>query len=47
MLLRNAVGETLRDARTRQNRTLRDVSTAAPTPLIPRRARVAADRPWR
>lgn len=29
MLLRNAVGETLRDARTRQNRTLRDVSTAA------------------
>lgn len=29
MLLRDAVGETLRDARTRQNRTLRDVSTAA------------------
>jgi transcriptional regulator with XRE-family HTH domain len=29
VLLRNAVGETLRDARTRQNRTLRDVSTAA------------------
>ncbi len=29
MLLRNAVGETLRDARTRQSRTLRDVSTAA------------------
>ena len=29
MLLRNALGETLRDARTRQNRTLRDVSTAA------------------
>lgn len=29
MLLRNALGDTLRDARTRQNRTLRDVSTAA------------------
>ena len=29
MLLRNALGETLRDARNRQNRTLRDVSTAA------------------
>ncbi len=29
MLLRNAVGDGLRDARTRQNRTLRDVSTAA------------------
>lgn len=29
MLLRDALGETLRDARTRQNRTLRDVSTAA------------------
>ncbi|MTD13965.1 helix-turn-helix domain-containing protein [Nakamurella sp. YIM 132087] len=29
MLLRNALGETLRDARTNQNRTLRDVSTAA------------------
>ncbi len=29
MLLRDAVGETLRDARNRQNRTLRDVSTAA------------------
>jgi transcriptional regulator with XRE-family HTH domain len=29
VLLRNALGETLRDARTRQNRTLRDVSTAA------------------
>ena len=29
MLLRNALGETLRHARTRQNRTLRDVSTAA------------------
>ena len=29
MLLRNALGETLREARTRQNRTLRDVSTAA------------------
>ena len=29
MLLRDALGETLRDARNRQNRTLRDVSTAA------------------
>ncbi|WP_422392119.1 helix-turn-helix domain-containing protein [Nakamurella antarctica] len=29
MLLRDALGETLRDARTRQNRTLRDVSHAA------------------
>ena len=29
MLLRSALGETLRDARNRQNRTLRDVSTAA------------------
>lgn len=29
MLLRDALGDTLRDARTRQNRTLRDVSTAA------------------
>jgi transcriptional regulator with XRE-family HTH domain len=29
MLLRNALGETLRDARNKQNRTLRDVSTAA------------------
>ncbi len=29
MLLRHAVGGTLRDARNRQNRTLRDVSTAA------------------
>ena len=29
MLLRDAVGEPLRDARNRQNRTLRDVSTAA------------------
>jgi transcriptional regulator with XRE-family HTH domain len=29
MLLRNALGETLREARTQQNRTLRDVSTAA------------------
>ena len=29
MLLRNALGETLRNARNRQNRTLRDVSTAA------------------
>ena len=29
MLLRDALGETLRNARTRQNRTLRDVSTAA------------------
>jgi transcriptional regulator with XRE-family HTH domain len=29
VLLRNALGETLREARTRQNRTLRDVSTAA------------------
>ena len=29
MLLRNALGETLRDARNRQSRTLRDVSTAA------------------
>jgi len=29
MLLRNALGETLRDARTNQNRTLRDVSAAA------------------
>jgi transcriptional regulator with XRE-family HTH domain len=29
VLLRSALGETLRDARTRQNRTLRDVSTAA------------------
>ena len=29
MLLRDALGGTLRDARTRQNRTLRDVSTAA------------------
>lgn len=29
MLLRDALGETLREARTRQNRTLRDVSTAA------------------
>lgn len=29
MLLRNALGETLRDARNRQNRTLRDVSMAA------------------
>lgn len=29
MLLRDALGETLRDARTRQNRTLRDVSMAA------------------
>ena len=29
MLLRDALGETLRDARTQQNRTLRDVSTAA------------------
>ena len=29
MLLRDALGETLRDARTRQSRTLRDVSTAA------------------
>lgn len=29
MLLRDALGETLRDARTRQNRTLRDVSLAA------------------
>lgn len=29
MLLRDALGETLRDARTRQNRTLRDVATAA------------------
>ncbi len=29
MLLRNALGDTLRHARTRQHRTLRDVSTAA------------------
>ncbi len=29
MLLRDALGESLRDARTRQNRTLRDVSMAA------------------
>ena len=29
MLLRDALGETLRDARISQNRTLRDVSTAA------------------
>lgn len=29
MLLRDALGEALRDARTQQNRTLRDVSTAA------------------
>lgn len=29
MLLRDALGETLREARTRQNRTLRDVSSAA------------------
>jgi transcriptional regulator with XRE-family HTH domain len=29
VLLRDALGETLREARTRQNRTLRDVSTAA------------------
>ena len=29
MLLRDALGETLRDARMTQNRTLRDVSTAA------------------
>ena len=29
MLLRDALGDTLRDARTSQNRTLRDVSTAA------------------
>lgn len=29
MLLRDALGDTLRDARTRQSRTLRDVSTAA------------------
>ena len=29
MLLRDAVGDGLRDARTRQHRTLRDVSTAA------------------
>ncbi len=29
MLLRNALGETLRDARNSQNRTLREVSTAA------------------
>lgn len=29
MLLRNALGETLRNARTSQNRTLREVSTAA------------------
>ena len=29
MLLRDALGETLRGARTSQNRTLRDVSTAA------------------
>jgi transcriptional regulator with XRE-family HTH domain len=29
VLLRDALGETLRDARTRQNRTLRDVSTSA------------------
>ena len=29
MLLRDALGETLRNARTQQNRTLRDVSTAA------------------
>ncbi len=29
VLLRDALGETLRNARTRQNRTLRDVSTAA------------------
>lgn len=29
MLLRDALGETLRDARTSQSRTLRDVSTAA------------------
>ena len=29
MLLRDALGETLRDYRIRQNRTLRDVSTAA------------------
>lgn len=29
MLLRDALGETLRDARNSQNRTLRDVSTAA------------------
>lgn len=29
MLLRDALGETLRDARTRQSRTLRDVSNAA------------------
>ncbi len=29
MLLRDALGGTLRDARTSQNRTLRDVSTAA------------------
>jgi transcriptional regulator with XRE-family HTH domain len=29
VLLRDALGDTLRDARTRQNRTLRDVSTAA------------------
>ncbi len=29
MLLRHALGETLRDARTQQSRTLRDVSTVA------------------
>jgi len=29
MLLRNALGDTLRNARTEQNRTLRDVSAAA------------------
>jgi transcriptional regulator with XRE-family HTH domain len=29
VLLRDALGETLRNARTQQNRTLRDVSTAA------------------
>lgn len=29
MLLRNALGDTLRNARTSQNRTLREVSTAA------------------
>lgn len=29
VLLRDALGETLRDARTRQNRTLREVSSAA------------------
>jgi len=29
MLLRDALGETLRDARNKQSRTLRDVSTAA------------------